>query len=91
MASRLIGRTDCPECGHGAAHVKVAEGEGKRPYRYCPECGAQYFPRSDRQARDLEARTRPEKHAAPAAVDERSTAPTPPPPPPQPKRRGLFA
>lgn len=70
----MVGRTDCPECGFGAAHVKRSDGEGKRPYRWCPECGAQYFPRTDRQARDLAAKTR---GAAPAP----GPAPTPDPAP----------
>lgn len=49
MASKLIGRTTCPECTFGAAHVKESE---KCLYRYCPECGSQYNTRGERQ-RDL--------------------------------------
>jgi len=70
MASGLIGRTDCPECGFGAAHVKKKEQDGKRPYRYCPECGAQYYTRSDAQAAALMAKTRPEAtQAVPVAPE----------------------
>lgn len=78
----MLGRTPCPECGFGAAHVKQAEGEGKRPYRYCPECSAQYYTRTNRQAADLMAKTRdkPAPAAAPAA-----------PPAPAPARGGFLA
>lgn len=68
MASKLVGRTVCPECGNQKAHVKIMAGAdgtpvaGKRHYRHCPdgECGAQYFPRNDRQEKALVAKTRPE-------------------------------
>ena len=60
MASKIIGRTTCPECAFKSAHVKQKEEAGKHPYRYCPECGAQYYARSDRQAADLLAKVRPE-------------------------------
>jgi len=45
MASRLIGRTKCPECGFESAHVKLSD-KGT-VYRYCPnhDCGSQHFPR----------------------------------------------
>lgn len=80
MPSQLIGRTTCPECGFESAHVKRAEGEGKRPYRYCPECGSQFFPKSDAQGAALLAKTR--ATAAPPA-------PTPPAPqaPPEPVKK----
>lgn len=55
MASRMIGRAPCQECGFSAAHVKQSE---KCLYRYCPECGAQYNTRGDRQRADLMAKTR---------------------------------
>jgi hypothetical protein len=64
MASELIGRTACPECGFHAAHVKIkTDKEGAHPYRHCPECGAQYFPRNKQQADDLRAKLRAEKAA----------------------------
>jgi predicted RNA-binding Zn-ribbon protein involved in translation (DUF1610 family) len=55
MASKIIGRTVCPECGFEGAHVKESE---KCLYRYCPECGSQHHARSERQRVDLEAKTR---------------------------------
>lgn len=76
MASRMIGRAACPECGFSSAHVKQSE---KCLYRYCPECGAQYNTRTDRQRTDLMAKTRAiEAPAAPATDTATPTAsPTP--------------
>lgn len=66
MASQMLGRCACPECGFKSAHVKKTEAkETARAYRYCPECGAQYFPRSNRQEKDLLDKTRKE---APEAI-----------------------
>jgi len=66
MASQMLGRCACPECGFKSAHVKKTEAkETARAYRYCPECGAQYFPRSNRQEKDLLDKTRIE---APEAI-----------------------
>ena len=53
MASKLIGRVKCPECDFGKAHVK--ESDKGTVYRYCPECGAQYFPRGLAQQDRLRA------------------------------------
>lgn len=55
MASKLIGRTTCPECGFGSAHVKQSD---KCTYRYCPECNSQHYARTDRQRELLLAKTR---------------------------------
>ena len=55
MASTMVGRTDCPECGFEAAHVKQSE---KCVYRYCPECQSQHHARTERQRADLMAKTR---------------------------------
>lgn len=68
MASKLIGRTACPECGFGAAHVKQSE---KCVYRYCPECASQHHARTERQRADLLAKTR--------MVDAPASTPTPTP------------
>ena len=56
MASRIVGRADCPECGFKSAHVKESE---KCLYRYCPECGAQHYAKTDAQRAHLMAKTRP--------------------------------
>jgi predicted nucleic acid-binding Zn-ribbon protein len=97
MASASLGRTNCPECGFDAAHVKRKEEEGKKAYRHCPNCGAQYFPRSSDQEKTLLEKVRPSKLDSPSVdVDtavnlarplpqqnpEKTTEP--------PKRRGLF-
>lgn len=70
MASEMIGRTTCPECTFTGAHVKQKKEEGKEklPYRYCPECGAQYYTRSARQASDLLQKTRASQAAPPPAA-----------------------
>ena len=105
MASQIIGRTDCPECKFGAAHVKKSE---KCHYRYCPECAAQYHARTPRQVADLLAKMRPEKRPQPAATalpagavlvavetvqtpePIKATPATKPPPKTAPQRRGAF-
>lgn len=61
MASSLLGRTACPECGFHAAHVKISDKENAKAYRHCTECGAQYFPRNKQQADTLLAKTRAQK------------------------------
>ena len=45
MVKKLIGHCDCPECSNKLAEVKPTK-NGKA-YRWCPECLAQYFPKSD--------------------------------------------
>lgn len=77
MASKLIGRAACPECGFAAAHVKESE---KCLYRYCPECGSQHHARSERQRKDLMAKTRPEGSSTPTpspTPEPVKAAPTP--------------
>lgn len=71
MASELIGRTACPECGFPHAHVKIkTDKEGAQPYRHCPECSAQYFTRSKLQADNLRKQMRPEGAPAPQTPRE---------------------
>lgn len=46
MAKReVLGVMPCPECGHDSAEVKAQK--NGLCYRYCPECNAQYFPRTE--------------------------------------------
>jgi ssDNA-binding Zn-finger/Zn-ribbon topoisomerase 1 len=82
MASKLLGRCDCPECDFKSAHVKInTDKETAKAYRHCPECGAQYFPRNQAQADSLLSKMR-EEGAAPAvspAVPVPDLAPPPPP------------
>ena len=45
MAKReVLGTMDCPECGMSGAEIK-AQKTGLL-YRWCPDCNAQYFPRT---------------------------------------------
>lgn len=102
MASRMIGRATCPECGFSGAHVKQSE---KCIYRYCPECGAQHHARTERQQGDLMAKTRTVETPTPTATPSPTpaavavavetptpteTIPTGSEVPDKPKRRGLF-
>lgn len=99
MASQIIGRTDCPECGFKSAHVKRSD---KCAYRYCPECGAQYMATGAEREAALMAKTRlntslPVAGGAPAPEPvvlppdpATPTTPTPAPPPVAKRRVGLF-
>jgi ssDNA-binding Zn-finger/Zn-ribbon topoisomerase 1 len=49
MASKMLGRAACPECGFAHAHVKISDKENAKAYRYCPECSSQYYARSQAQ------------------------------------------
>jgi hypothetical protein len=80
MASELIGRTACPECGFHAAHVKIkTDKPDARPYRHCPECSAQYFTRSAQQADNLrrQIRSGTEMNIPPAQVLPEPELPAP--------------
>lgn len=78
MASKMLGRCACPECAFQSAHVKITENkESARAYRYCPECGAQYFPRSNRQEKDLLDKTRKEAQDSSKVPSEPEVSPEP--------------
>lgn len=96
-AKRVIGHMMCPECDHNEAEVKTDK--NGHPYRYCPDCQAQYFTRGDdRKAKNLLAKMRPvtvteEKPADPAPVDPAPADPAPkadaaPEPAPKAKKKG---
>ncbi len=99
MASQIIGRATCPECGFHAAHVKQSE---KCHYRFCPECGVTTHMKTPRQVADLLAKTRLEapvggptpSEGAPAPKSADPATPSPPPAPSataaKPRRHGLF-
>lgn len=91
MAGRELGRTACPECGEPNAYVR--QNEGKHPYRYCPECGANYATRNSRQAADLMSKTRaaklPPSEQPPADPPAAAPAPAQAPAEP-PRKRGLW-
>ena len=107
MASKMVGRATCPECGFASAHVKESE---KCLYRYCPECGSQHYARSTRQRADLTSKTRIDATATATATGKAPAAEAPKPAAEapatvaiatpseatatatgQPKRRGLFS
>ena len=71
MASRMVGRAECPECGFQSAHVKESD---KCLYRYCPECGSQHHARTERQRANLTEKMRPLD--APAASTQPTATPT---------------
>ena len=80
MASEIIGRAPCPECGFEAAHVKRSE---KCVYRYCPGCGIQTHARTPEQVKNMTAKMRPVEAVAPTGPTPTLTAkakdaPTPP-------------
>lgn len=75
MASRMIGRAACPECGFAAAHIKESD---KCIYRYCPECGSQHHARSERQRADLLDKTRKlEPTPSPTLTEQPTATPSP--------------
>lgn len=82
MASQMLGRCVCPECGFASAHVKKTVGkETAKAYRYCPECGAQYFTRSNRQENDLLSKLRSESVKPSNAPELAKVLPEPEKPP----------
>jgi predicted nucleic acid-binding Zn-ribbon protein len=90
VASVIVGRTACPECGFESAHVKQSE---KCLYRHCPECGSTYHTKGDKQRADLMAKTRaaaPAADAPAASPTPKPAAPAAPPPAAKPKPSGLF-
>ena len=75
-AKSPIGHIACPECDHSDAEVKLDK-NGK-PYRYCPECNAQFFPRSPEAQQRLMHRMRPvtgSSAAAPPAAPAKPAKP----------------
>lgn len=52
-----VGLMPCPECGFPDAEVKPAK--SGLLYRWCPDCNAQYFPRSPETSDRLAAKMRP--------------------------------
>lgn len=94
MASKIIGRATCPECGFESAHVKQSD---KCVYRYCPECQSQHHARTERQRSDLMAKTRMLPTPTEPSPTPREPEPVPPTPTAtptpaaaKPVRRGLF-
>lgn len=69
MASKTLGRIQCPICPHNAAHVKVKTDKTTGtayPYIHCAGCGCQLHTKNEEQAGYLLGKTRPEKLDTPA-------------------------
>ncbi|HWH83471.1 MAG TPA: hypothetical protein VNU71_14665 [Burkholderiaceae bacterium] len=73
MASKIIGRAACPECGFDSAHIKESD---KCVYRYCPECGSQTHARTTRQKTNMLERMRPVADATATPTAPVATVPT---------------
>ena len=84
-----MGYTACPECGFPDA--EVGNTKNGLPYRFCPDCNAQYFPRTADTAARLTAKMRPVTvpGTEPPAPIPNAPAPAPAPEPPPP-RKGLL-
>ena len=54
--AELIGHMDCPECSFPDAEVRPDKSGA--PYRFCPDCTAQYFTRGGVKATQLLAKVR---------------------------------
>lgn len=87
MARDVLARCECPECGSTGAEVKRTK--ARLLYRWCPECLAQYFPKSQAASDRLAVRvgistgtgTEPAAPALePAPVQERKPEPVQPAP-----------
>lgn len=77
--SNPVGLMACPECGHPDAEVK--QSRAGLLYRWCPECNAQYFPRTHETSERLGAKMRPIPGAvAPVTDTGKSEAPEVPEP-----------
>jgi hypothetical protein len=101
MASKILGRTDCPiRCADPIAHVKIKTDKATEayPYVHCRGCGCQLHTKNEEQARHLLAITRAQALDAPTAPPVPTPEPAPaddlpsdPPPPAPAARRGLGA
>lgn len=64
-----LGHMVCPECGFPDAEIK--EDKNGNPYRYCPDCSAQYMTHGrPHKVANLRARMKPIAEAVAAAVAE---------------------
>lgn len=67
-----VGFMVCPECGLEGAEIKTQK--TGLLYRWCPDCNAQYFPRTEQASERLRARMMPAEGGAVAAPPRRSAA-----------------
>lgn len=94
MKPAPIGHMRCPECDVDGAEIK--RDKSGHPYRYCPDCNAQYFTRGDpRRVANLLRKMTPAPAAAaaeavpatPAPAHSAKGAETLPAPAPKPARK----
>lgn len=84
----LIGLCDCPECGFSDAEVRPDKSGS--PYRFCPECTAQYFTRgAPLKVKNLLAKVR-KAASVPAPVEVVAPSPAPAPAAAAPAKRKSF-
>lgn len=63
----LLGLCNCPECGFPDAEVRPDKSGS--PYRFCPDCTAQYFSRGNEQKKaNLLKQIRKRPEAAPPVI-----------------------
>lgn len=63
-----VGHMVCPECGFPDAEIK--EDKNGNPYRYCPDCSAQYMTHGrPHKVKNLMERMKPVAAAVAAAVE----------------------
>lgn len=73
---QVIGHQVCPECDRTGAEIKVDK--AGNPYRWCPDCNAQYFTRGDpRRVANLASKMTP---VTVSAGEKESSGPAAPPP-----------
>ena len=64
-----LGVVECPECGFGDAQIRQAKSGFL--YRYCPDCNAQYFARTQQASDRLKAKIGP----VPGTVEKEEARP----------------
>ena len=86
MAKReVLGHMPCPECDFERAEIKRQKC-GAKLYRYCPECNAQAFARTEAQEKAMR-RAIAKTGVPPVEVEAPKPAPEPEPKPaPEPKK-----
>lgn len=76
--AELIGHMECPECGFHDAEVRPDKSGS--PYRFCPDCTAQYFTRGGVKAKNLLEKVRKiTSDSQPPAPEAPAAAPAPAP------------
>lgn len=90
----VIGHQMCPECDLWGAEIKIDK--SGHPYRWCPDCNAQYFTRGDPRRvenlkRKMTAAASPEPEAKAATPASSPKVPSPDPAMPAAKKKPAFS